>query len=63
VRETAGQTLTFNGSPIDAFFLFDLWWQTPRAPKFVGANGPISSRCDEDENGQVLPVLSRFRWR
>jgi SpoIID/LytB domain len=46
VRETAGQTLTFNGSPIDAFFYSTCGGQTAAGTEvFVGPTGPISSRC------------------
>jgi stage II sporulation protein D len=66
VRETAGQTLTFNGIPIDAFFYSTCGGQTAAGTEvFVGANRPyLQSVRDEDENGQAYCRLSpRFRWR
>jgi len=66
VRETAGQTLTFNGSPIDAFFYSTCGGQTAAGTEvFVGANRPyLQSVRDEDENGQAYCRFSpRFRWR
>jgi stage II sporulation protein D len=66
VRETAGQTLTFNGIPIDAFFYSTCGGLTAAGTEvFVGANRPyLQSVRDEDENGQAYCRFSpRFRWR
>jgi stage II sporulation protein D len=66
VRETAGQTLTFNGIPIDAFFYSTCGGQTAAGTEvFAGANRPyLQSVPDTDENGQAYCRLSpRFRWR
>jgi stage II sporulation protein D len=66
VRDTRGEILTYDGSPIDAFFYSTCGGRTAAGTEvFVDADRPyLVSRSDRDPQGQAYCRLSpRFRWR
>lgn len=66
VNATAGQVVTYGGTPIDAFFFSTCGGRTARGTEvFAGADRPyLSSIDDTDGNGQAYCRISpRFDWR
>lgn len=66
VRRTAGQVLTWQGAPIDAFFFSTCAGRTAQGTEvFAGAERPyLSSIQDFDGDGQPYCRISpRYRWR
>ncbi len=66
VRQTAGQILTWEGAPIDAFFYSTCAGRTAGGPEvFVGAARPyLVSVSDTDRSGRPYCRISpRYRWR
>ena len=66
VRRTAGQVLTWGGTPIDAFFFSTCAGRTARGTEvFAAADRPyLASVRDSDGDGQAYCRISpRYRWR
>lgn len=66
VRRTAGQVLTWQGVPIDAFFFSTCAGRTAQGTEvFAGAGRPyLTSIQDSDGDGQPYCRISpRYRWR
>jgi stage II sporulation protein D len=66
VRRTSGQVVTWQGTPIDAFFHSTCGGRTADGTEiFLGASRPyLKSVPDLDENGQAFCRISpRFQWR
>ncbi len=66
VRQTAGQVLVWDGTPIDAFFYSTCAGRTASGPEvFVGADRPyLVSVRDTDPSGRAYCRISpRYRWR
>ena len=66
VQRTTGQVLTWQGSPIDAFFFSTCGGRTAEGTEvYVGANRPyLKSIRDQDDSGQPWCRISpRYQWR